>query len=57
MKRGYDELLNMNKNSLTLDIVKEKLTVAYKLDDECKMANEITRITDICEASKNDCLA
>lgn len=50
----YDELLKLNEIFLMLDIVKEKLTAAYRLDNECEMAKEITEIIDLCEASDND---
>lgn len=35
------------------DIVKEILCDAYTLDDECRMANEITQIIDICNDTGN----
>ena len=49
----YDEILQLNKVFFTLDLIKEKLTVAYKLTDEITMAEEITEIIEICQASDN----
>lgn len=49
----YDSLLKENKLLLLADIVKEKLSHAYTLSDECAMALEITEIIDICMGSKN----
>lgn len=49
----YQELIKQNKLLFTLDIVKEKLSDAYKMTDEAKMANEISEIMDICSNTKN----
>jgi len=49
----YDELLSQNKLLFTLDIIKEKLSEAYKMTDEAKMAKEISEIMDICKATGN----
>ena len=49
----YDVLLKENKLLFLSDMVKEKLSHAYTLDDECKMAKEITEIIDICNDSSN----
>ena len=49
----YDALLKENKLLFLSDMVKEKLSHAYTLDDECKMAKEITEIIDICNDSGN----
>ena len=49
----YDSLLKENKLLFLSDMVKEKLSHAYTLDDECKMAKEITEIIDICNDSGN----
>ena len=49
----YEELINQNKLLFTTDIIKEKLSKAYKMTDEAKMANEISEIMDICSATKN----
>ena len=38
----------------TLDLIKEKLTLAYSRDDEPKMAEEIIDIMDTCKASGNE---
>lgn len=34
-------------------MVKEKLSHAYTMDDECRIANEMTEIIDICNDSGN----
>ncbi|WP_078055020.1 ISL3 family transposase [Erysipelothrix larvae] len=49
----YDELLKENALIFTLDVVKEKLRYAYTLNDESKMADEISSIVEICQATKN----
>ena len=49
----YDALLKENKLLFLSDMVKEKLSHAYTLDDECIMAKEITEIIDICNDSGN----
>jgi len=49
----YEELINQNKLLFTTDIIKEKLSKAYKMTDEAKMANEISEIMDICSSTKN----
>ena len=49
----YDSLLKENKLLFLSDMVKEKLSHAYTLDDECKKAKEITEIIDICNDSGN----
>ena len=46
-------MLKENKLLFLSDMVKEKLSHAYTLDDECKMAKEITEIIDICNDSGN----
>ena len=49
----YEELIKENELLLTVDIVKEKLTVAYQDNDESKMSKEIIEIIDICDATEN----
>lgn len=49
----YESIIKENKLLFTSDIVKEKLTYAYSLKDECEMSKEITEIIDICKATKN----
>ncbi|MGN1164743.1 MAG: ISL3 family transposase [Candidatus Ornithospirochaeta sp.] len=49
----YDALLKENRLLSLADIVKEKLSHAYTLCDECAMAKEITEIIDICLGSGN----
>ena len=50
----YEALLRENKLFFTLDLIKEKLTAAYALTDEIKMATEISEIMDLCRASENE---
>ena len=50
----YETLLRENKLFFTLDLIKEKLTAAYELTDEAKMASEISEIMNLCRASKNE---
>ncbi len=49
----YEELLRENEIFFTLDLIKEKLSNAYKMTDEAAMANEISEIMDICAATGN----
>ena len=49
----YDALLRENKLLFTLDLIKEKLSTAYALTDEPKMAQAIIDIIDICKATEN----
>lgn len=49
----YDELLNQNKLLFTLDLLKERLSLAYTRTDEAQMADDITWIMDTCSASGN----
>lgn len=49
----YNKLLKDNKLLFTLDLVKEKLSQAYTLTDEVKMAEEIGSIMKICIATEN----
>lgn len=49
----YDSLINENKLLFTLDIIKEKLTAAYKQDKEAAMAEDIISIMDTCKATGN----
>ena len=44
----YESLLKENGLILMTDVVKEKLSHAYTLDDECRMSSEITEVIDIC---------
>ena len=37
----------------TVDLIKEKLSYAYTLTDEAKMAEAISDIMDICESTGN----
>ena len=49
----YDALLQENKLLFTLDLIKEKLSDAYTMTDETKMADAIIDIIDICNATGN----
>ena len=49
----YDALLKENELLFTLDLVKEKLSSAYTMTDEVKMAEAIADIMDICKATGN----
>jgi len=49
----YNKLRKDNKLIFTLDLVKEKLSQAYTLTDEAKMAEEICSIMKICIATEN----
>ncbi len=56
-KEGYEErynaLLKENQLFFTLDLIKEKLTLAYSRTDESQMAEDIISIIDTCEATGN----
>ncbi len=49
----YEDLIKQNQLFFTLDIIKDKLTSAYKQTDETAMAKEISEIMDICAVTKN----
>lgn len=49
----YQKIIKDNELLLTADIVKEKLSYAYTLKDEVRMADEIAEIIDICRATGN----
>ena len=49
----YDALIQENRLLFTLDLVKEKLSAAYALTNEPKMAEAIIDIIGICEATGN----
>lgn len=49
----YDSLLQQNKLLFTVDLIKEKLSDAYRDTDEARMAEKIIDIMDMCEASGN----
>lgn len=50
----YDQLISENKLLFTLDLIKEKLSVAYTQTNEARMAEIIIDIMDICEATGNE---
>ena len=49
----YDALLKENKLLFTLDLVKEKLSTAYAMTDEARMAEAVIDIIDVCNATGN----
>lgn len=49
----YDALLQENQLLFTLDLIKEKLSLAYSRKDEAIMAEDIISIMDICKATDN----
>jgi transposase len=49
----YEDLIRENKLLFTLDLIKEKLSKAYKMTDEPSMAEAISQIMDICMATGN----
>ena len=49
----YEELIRQNKLLFTLDLIKEKLSEAYKMTDEHSMALAISDIMDMCMATGN----
>lgn len=50
----YEKLIAENKLLFTADLVKEKLSDAYAMDDEIKMSTSITELIDICRKTKNN---
>jgi len=49
----YDALLAENELLFTLDLIKEKLSEAYRQTDEAIMAEMMIDIMDLCSAAKN----
>ena len=49
----YDELLRQNHLLFTADLIKEKLDLAYKMDDPNKMGTAIAEIVYFCYETKN----
>ena len=49
----YDALLLENQLLFTLDLIKEKLSLAYSQKDEAVMAEDIISIMDMCKATGN----
>ena len=49
----YDALLQENQLLFTLDLIKEKLNLAYSRKDEAIMAEDIISIMDMCKATGN----
>ncbi|MEG1717009.1 MAG: transposase [Lachnospiraceae bacterium] len=46
-------MLSQNKLLFTLDLIKERLTLAYSRNEEAQMAEDIISIMDTCEATGN----
>ncbi len=53
LKKKYDKLISENELFLALDIVKEKLEVAYKQTNEDEMRKHISEIIEICHGTGN----
>ena len=51
--RRYEDLIRENETFFSLDLVKERLSHAYKLTDEVEMGDEICWIMDFCQESGN----
>lgn len=49
----YEELIRQNKLLFTADLIKEKLSDAYRMTDEPAMAEAIIEIIDLCRATEN----
>lgn len=49
----YENLISQNRLFFTLDLIKEKLSEAYKSKNEVEMANMIAEIMDICLLTRN----
>ena len=49
----YDALLKENELLFTLDLIKEKLSEAYRQTSEPVMADMMLEIMDLCKATKN----
>ena len=49
----YEALLAENKLLFTIDLIKEKLSEAYRLSDEAQMAKVMSDIMDLCQATGN----
>ncbi len=49
----YDKLLKENELLFTLDLIKDKLDLAFSRNEKCAMENDIRSIIDICESTGN----
>ena len=49
----YDEILKENKLLFTADLIKEKLTDAYKADNEPDMSEAMIEIMELCKETHN----
>ena len=52
--KKYKQLLKENELFFAIDLIKEELKEAYATSDENKMANHLTHIVEICNATKNE---
>lgn len=50
----YESLIRENKLLFTVDLIKEKLSAAYALTDEVKMAGAVSEIMALCHGTGND---
>ena len=50
----YDELISENKLLFSVDLIKEKLSQAYKLTDKHSMINAVSEIISICIETGNE---
>lgn len=50
----YEQLISENKLLLTADLIKEKLSYAYKLENEADMRSEIEDMISICNGTENE---
>ena len=54
MRRSMMTCSSRTSYFFTLDLIKERLTLAYSRDNEGEMANDIEEIMDICAAADNE---
>jgi len=52
-EQRYETLLKENKLIFTIDLIKEKLQLAYSRTDECQMSKDIEEIIDMCKGTQN----
>ena len=52
-RRRFLYLIRQGYFLFTLDLVKEKMSSAYSMNDESKMADAVIDIIDICKATNN----
>ena len=54
LMKKYKQLLKENELFFAIDLIKEELKEAYATSDENTMANHLTHIVEICNATKNE---